>query len=265
MAELGASGTDILRLAPGSRMSELSDGEAALVLTGPPYFPASVEERLGQGTFAPAEVDALAQEIIGFAWGLRPVFEECWRITTDGGHLVMQTRDVRIRDRLVPVEAVHREIAEAIGYVLYTRHFWRPTHVTLARRRALAALATSHGPAPFDPEVFLVFAKPGSPRRGRPAPADVELLQQDTMRTDPGRLPSRHRFQSPLPVIRALVRSYSLPGDLVVDPFAGGGTIARIALTLGRRAFGYDIDPTALEIAHANLAGIPPTRGEGGR
>ncbi len=104
-------------------MAEVGDAQAQLVLTGPPYFPAVVEavltsERAGASVLAGADVEALARETLQFAWGLRPVFEECWRILPPGGWMVAQTRDVRLGARLVPVEATHRELLEAVGFHL---------------------------------------------------------------------------------------------------------------------------------------------------
>jgi len=40
-----------------------------------------------------------------------------------------------------------------------------------------------------------------------------------------------------------LVRRYSRPGELVVDPMAGSGTIGDVARTLGRRALSLDLFP----------------------
>jgi len=119
------------------------------------------------------------------------------------------------------------------------------------------SLLASVGPAPFDPEVFLVFCKPGDVRAGEPRPADVELLQQDILCTPPGNLPSAHPHQAPIPVLEALLRTHSRGGDLVVDPFSGGGTSLYVAKNLGRSAWGCDIDLAALKQARANL-GIDP-------
>lgn len=43
--------------------------------------------------------------------------------------------------------------------------------------------------------------------------------------------------------VRAAIESFTKPGDLVVDPFVGGGTSAVEALALGRRFAGFDINP----------------------
>ncbi len=54
-----------------------------------------------------------------------------------------------------------------------------------------------------------------------------------------------------------LIERYSQPGDLVVDPFAGSGTIPFEAATRGRRALGADISPYARILAQAKLAPPP--------
>ena len=50
-----------------------------------------------------------------------------------------------------------------------------------------------------------------------------------------------------------LISCYSKPGDLVVDPFAGSGTIPLEAILRGRRAFCADISPYAKILCEAKL------------
>lgn len=57
----------------------------------------------------------------------------------------------------------------------------------------------------------------------------------------------------PLWLMRALVRDYSRPGDLVCDPCAGGGTTLLAARQEGRRAIGAECDPGTYELARARL------------
>lgn len=47
-------------------------------------------------------------------------------------------------------------------------------------------------------------------------------------------------------LMQALVRDYSKPGDLVVDPFCGWGSTLIAAHALGRRSIGIDVDPEAI-------------------
>lgn len=58
----------------------------------------------------------------------------------------------------------------------------------------------------------------------------------------------------PLGLMRAIVRDYTRPGDIVCDPCAGGGTTLLAALTEGRRAIGAEMDPAHYEIARKRLA-----------
>jgi len=55
----------------------------------------------------------------------------------------------------------------------------------------------------------------------------------------------------------ALIHALSRPGDSVLDPFCGSGTVLVVARLGGRRAFGSDLNPLAVELASlkANAAG----------
>lgn len=57
----------------------------------------------------------------------------------------------------------------------------------------------------------------------------------------------------PLALMRAIVREYTQPGDLVVDPFAGGGTTLLAAAIEGRRAIGCEADADTFEAAADRL------------
>ena len=52
---------------------------------------------------------------------------------------------------------------------------------------------------------------------------------------------------------RNLILRYTKPGDLVLDPFVGGGTTAVEAKLLGRRCIARDINPASVELTLRNL------------
>jgi site-specific DNA-methyltransferase (adenine-specific) len=54
--------------------------------------------------------------------------------------------------------------------------------------------------------------------------------------------------------MRAIVRDYSRPGDLIVDPYAGGATTLLAAAMEGRRAIGAECDPKTFALAVKRLA-----------
>jgi DNA modification methylase len=51
------------------------------------------------------------------------------------------------------------------------------------------------------------------------------------------------------PVARQLLQNYSAPGDLVLDPFCGSGSLLVEASVLGRACIGTDIDPLAVFVS----------------
>jgi site-specific DNA-methyltransferase (adenine-specific) len=62
-----------------------------------------------------------------------------------------------------------------------------------------------------------------------------------------------HPNHKPFGVLEPLVRTYSRPGDLVLDPFAGSGSIPAAALRLGRRVACLEIDPDWAERVRRRL------------
>jgi tRNA G10 N-methylase Trm11 len=51
------------------------------------------------------------------------------------------------------------------------------------------------------------------------------------------------------PLVRKLIEQYSRPGDRILDPFVGSGTLLVEAAVTGRNAIGTDIDPVAVFVA----------------
>lgn len=55
--------------------------------------------------------------------------------------------------------------------------------------------------------------------------------------------PRVHTTQKPVRLMEALVRDFTAPGELILDPFAGSGTTGVAALRYGRRFLGWERDP----------------------
>lgn len=62
-----------------------------------------------------------------------------------------------------------------------------------------------------------------------------------------------HRWGQDEKSARYYVDCFSAEGDLVIDPFCGGGTTLLVCQALGRHYIGIDIDATAVETALARL------------
>jgi len=237
----------------GALMAEVPSGSVNLILTSPPYYPDSLENILSNGIEAKLNADTLSEEIARFAISLRSVFAECERVLAPDGIFIIQTRDVRLGERLISVEATHRSLIEATGLILYTKHLWKPRHITIQRRRQLLLSREKGMPRTFDPEVFLVFKRASFKHGGQPNEIDFSLLEADIASTPKGKVTSPHHHQAPIPMLQSLIRCWSKPGDVVLDPFCGGGTTLLVANQLGRNSIGYEINLETYELAKKNL------------
>jgi ParB family transcriptional regulator, chromosome partitioning protein len=87
----------------------------------------------------------------------------------------------------------------------------------------------------------------------RPTPYDVWSFRHD------------HAFGIPHPgaippaIVAHALHYYTLPGALVVDPMAGGGTTLDVCQSMGRCCLAYDIHPTRPDVRpHDVRLGFPP-------
>jgi len=66
-----------------------------------------------------------------------------------------------------------------------------------------------------------------------------------------------HKWGQDAVSFRYFCDCFSKPGDLVLDPFCGGGTTTVVCKQLGRRWLAFEIDPDAAETSRRRLAEVP--------
>ena len=66
----------------------------------------------------------------------------------------------------------------------------------------------------------------------------------------------KHPAPFPEELPRRLIKLHSFYGDTVLDPFMGTGTTAKVAIELGRKAIGYEINPDYLPLIQRKLERI---------
>jgi len=65
-----------------------------------------------------------------------------------------------------------------------------------------------------------------------------------------------HPTQKPVEALAPLIRAFSLPGELVLDPFAGSGSSCAAALLTGRRYLGIELDDAYFAQATARITRV---------
>lgn len=76
------------------------------------------------------------------------------------------------------------------------------------------------------------------------------------------RMGQDHAGRIPGQIVLNTLYYYTQPGELVVDPMAGGGTTNDACLLLGRRCRSYDIKPMRVDIEKHDIAQGFPTRAQ---
>lgn len=70
------------------------------------------------------------------------------------------------------------------------------------------------------------------------------------------RIRGGHPTQKPVPLFEYFIKTYSNPGDLILDNTLGAGTTAVAALRTGRKYTGIEIDPRYVAMAKRNIRAV---------
>ena len=249
-----------------SSLGELADESAALVVSSPPYPMIAMWDNLFSARSAEAR-DALAAEDGNRAFGamheiLDAVWKECGRVLVRGGFACVNIGDA-VRSlggsfRLYPNHARIIGAFQKLGFDVLPEILWRkqtnaPTKFMGSGMYPAGAYVT------LEHEFILIFRK-GGPRdmsasadksRRREGACfweernkwysdlwDFKGIRQGSVKAGKDRTAA-----FPFELARRLILMYSLPGDLVVDPFLGTGTTGLACMALGRSCAGYEIEP----------------------
>jgi DNA modification methylase len=236
-------------------MSVIRNKEAQLVLTSPPYWPDGMEPVRGERFGSPETFVDARRDVLELADSLEPIFKECFRVLASGGVLAMQTRDLPWGGRFIPLAHVHREIAESTGLIWIGTIDWHKIGRSSPSRqfRKMPRVGTYR---PDYVEEIQLFCKGQLMPRDQEVdlpPEEIEPVAQPLWRMGGAGSGRLHPHQSPKALGRRMVALYTVPGDLVVDPFAGSGLFLKEAFMMGRSAIGYEIDADYYDVARRSL------------
>jgi len=243
-------------------LRRLPDDFFGLVVTSPPYFNAKPEY----------SEYADYSEYLSL---LREVFAQCHRTLKEGRFLVVNASPVLTRrpsrnrsSKRIPVPFHINSVLEELGFEFLDDIIWlKPAgagwNTGRGRRFAADRHPLQYKPVPIT-EYFLVYRK-----------ATDKLIDWN-IRTHPDQeavrasriedgyevtnvwhaKPTHHREHPavfPVEIVEKLLRYYSFRGDIVLDPFAGIGTVGKAAMRSGRRFFLIDIEPKYCDIMRREL------------
>lgn len=253
----------------------LRTGMAALTVTSPPYYQHRDYGVAGQIGQEPS--------LDGYLNRIGTVLAELLRVTDDAGSCFFVIGDT-YRDRkllLVP----HRIalLAGEIGWTIRNdiiwsktdpppespRNRWRSGHehvLFLTKRPTDYRFNADTVRVPYAAATLRRWGAGqsyGGPKsRGRKSARDSRMRDGRTFKLNPrGCLPAdvwqvpasntsvNHYATFPEQLVRPIIEACSNMGDMVLEPFAGSATTCRIALALGRRCLGIELNPEYAAIA----------------
>ena len=238
-------------------LQELPASSIDLVFTSPPYYNAR-----------PEYTDYLSYE--EYLLKIRRIIQNVHRVLAEGRFFVMNVSPVLVRranrseasQRIAVPFDIHRLFVEE-GYDFIDDIIWeKPEGAGWATGRG-RRFAADRNPLQYKPvpvtEYILVYRKHSDKLidwniRAHPKPELVKKskISDGYERTNIWRIKpaydKRHPAIFPLELAEKVISYYSFEGDVVLDPFAGIGTVGKAAAKLGRRFVLIEEEPDYVRI-----------------
>ena len=208
--------------------------------------------------------------------------KELYRITMPGRLLSFHCMDLPLmkeRDGVIGLKdfpSIIRQIFEDCGFIYHSKvTIWKNPVTEMQRTKALGLL---HKQIRKDsamnrqgiPDYIVTMRKPGdNPERishthetfpvdvwqNYASPVWMDIRQSDTLQKKSAREDKDERHICPLQleVIQRCIELWTNPGDIVLDPFAGIGSVPYVAVTMGRRGIGIELKDSYYNQAKNNL------------
>lgn len=208
--------------------------------------------------------------------------KELFRVTMPGRLLSFHCMDLPLmkeRDGVIGLKdfpSIIRQIFEDCGFIYHSKvTIWKNPVTEMQRTKALGLL---HKQIRKDstmnrqgiPDYIVTMRKPGdNPERvshthetfpvdvwqNYASPVWMDIRQSDTLQKKSAREDKDERHICPLQleVIQRCIELWTNPGDIVLDPFAGIGSVPYVAVTMGRRGIGIELKDSYYKQAKNNL------------
>lgn len=237
-------------------MRGIADEAVSLIVTSPPY-------NVGR------EYEAFLKDFDDLWRMLDEVFgRECFRIMEPHGKVAINFADKYSSDAHGKGEKLYGQYYNATlcnaGFLLWGRVIWDKNRVFINGATHLAAKSNQYGHMRVAPnwEYIMVWKKESPPPLTRKA-VDMTKAERVAWTNSIWKMDSVHsnkafagfklaRFPEELP--RRLMKMYTQPGDLVLDPFGGTCTTTKVAMALGRDSICIELNKEMKPYIQAYLA-----------
>lgn len=223
-----------IHIGSSERMTKVRDGTVQAVACSPPYW------RLKD--YGHADQIGRGESYERYHERMDAVWRECRRTLRDDGTMWIVVDKVWEGGDLVHIPLHIAQRCQRIGFALQDMIVWnKPTAIagmtprkSVNKHETIVVLSKSRGGAKLSAEghdLWRVVVKAGSIRRT-----------------------PEHEAPYPEELIARIVAASTDEGDLVLDPFLGSGTTMKVAVGMGRRCVGYEINEAFKPMIEARVA-----------
>lgn len=211
----------------------LEDNSVDLIITDPSYE--SLEKHRATGTTTRlSESKGSSNPWFAIFPNFRfpDFFEECYRVLKKGSHLYMFCDD--------ETAYIAKPAGEEAGFKYWKQIIW--VKMVSDGSRPCTGMGYHYRGA----NERIMFFEKGKRKLNSLSVRDVLMVP---------RVFRGYPTEKPVDLMRILVSQSTSEGELVVDPFMGSCSVGVASVTEGRSFIGNDLNPDAIEIAKARLAG----------
>jgi len=245
------------------QMSELKDSSVHLIITSPPYWQLKDygnENQIGFNDSYESYIN-----------NLNLVWKECFRVLHDGCRLCINIGDQFARSvyygryKVIPIHSEIIKFCEIIGFDFMGQIIWQKA-TTMNTTGGGAVMGSfphpRNGIVKLDFEYILLFKKQGE------APKPTKEQKENSAMTNEewntyfnghwyfnGAKQDKHLAMFPEELPHRLIKMFSFPYEIVLDPFLGSGTTSLAAKNLNRNSVGYEINPEFIPIIREKIGG----------
>lgn len=220
----------------------------------------------------------------GYSFDFETIAKELWRVTAPGGVVVWNVNDATKQGSETGTSFRQVLFFKSLGFNIHDTMIWEKTGSGALGSRLCYAqnfefmFVLSKG----RPKAINLICDRENVIKSGKATVNGQLKADKTSssrtierkpfgkRTNIWRIPPQQRTEHPAPFPEQLaldhIRSWSNPGDLVLDPFLGSGTTGKVAVQSSRRFVGIELSEDYLSIARERIgsalqhSGSQPTK-----
>ena len=268
---------------------EIDDNEVSLVLTDPPYFihgmgddwnTKKLKSRVKDGVIGSLPVGmkfsiAQGRELQKF---LTPIAEDWMRVLRPGGFCLVFSQNRLVHRTAIALEDTGFEIRDVLFWryegqakAFTQEHFVRKRKIPEEEKERLIYKLGGRKTPQLKPQgEMIVLAQ--APREGTFVDNwdkwETGLIDVQKPLVNPDQFPGTvipvkkprerygHMTAKPVELLQHLIRIFSAPNALVLDPFAGSGSTGVAAKREGRPFIGYEIEEEMAICAQQRIEGV---------